>query len=74
MRKEIGRVVCRDDGGNEYSVVMWQNFSDSSALEAANRMTPTTKALALSTGEPVNFIDDNTFEIVESETVIRRVR
>lgn len=74
MRKEIDRVACRDDDGKNYTVVMWQHFSDRGTLEAPGRIAPTTKSLSLSTGEPVTFVDDDTFEIVESETTIRRVR
>jgi len=74
MRKEISRVACRDDDGKKYTVVMWQHYSDRGTLAVPKRLAPTTKSLALATGEPVNFIDDDTFEIVESETIIRRVK
>jgi hypothetical protein len=57
--------IAKSDGGTRYRVYVWQHWVDGSAQ-------PGRKEVRLSTGEPVNSIDDDTYEIAQTGVVIRR--
>lgn len=73
MRREIGRIECEDDQGRPYTVVEYQNYRVWKGMDGVAQEVPTTRAMTLRNGEPVNFVDDDTFEIVRTDTIIRRV-
>jgi hypothetical protein len=72
MRKESNRYRCRDDNGNGYVVIEYQNYRIFNPVSGPRQEVPTTKELLLSTGEPVKYIDDQTFEVVSSDKRLYR--
>lgn len=73
MRRESNRYRCRDDQGNEYTVIEYQRYRVWKPINGPQEEVPTTKELFLSTGEDVNFIDDRTFEVVISDKRLYRI-
>lgn len=73
MRNEIGRYRCRGDSGREYTVVEYQNYRRFQPVSGPAQNVPTTKEMFLSDGRDVNFIDDDTFQIVLTDEVIRTI-
>lgn len=73
MRKEIARYECEDDNLNEYVVVEYQNYTRFTPISGPPEDIPTTKELFLSDGRAVNFIDENTFQIVATDQIIRKI-
>ena len=72
-RRVIDRFKARDDDGNAYVVVECQDFNEYRTLSEPTQWVPGLKSLMLDDGSSVNFIDDNTFKIVKTDTIIRRV-
>ena len=73
MKKEISRYTCVGDSGREYTVVEYQNFRVFRPLNGPSQEVPTTKELFLSDGRDVNWIDDNKFQIVITDEIVRKV-
>jgi hypothetical protein len=73
MRKEIGRHDCRGDSGRQYTVVEYQNYRRFQPLNGPAQDVPGTKELFLSDGRDVNFIDENTFQIVLTDEIVRKI-
>lgn len=72
-RREIARYECEDDDLNEYTVIVFQNYRRWVSVDGRSKDVPTTKEMFLSDGRPVNFIDDNTFQIVHTDQIIRKI-
>jgi hypothetical protein len=73
MRKEIGRYRCRGADGREYTVIEYQNFQRFEPMSGPAQDVPTTKECFLDDGRDVNWIYGDTFKIVITDEVIRRV-
>lgn len=73
MRKEIRRLQARGTSGVTYTVVEYQNFTRFTPISGAPQDVPGSKALLLSDGRHVNFIDSETFKIVATGEVIKAV-
>lgn len=73
MRKEIGRYYCMGDSGHEYIVIEYQNYRRWQPLSGPAQDVPTTKEMFLSDGRDVNFIDENTFQIVLTDEIVRKI-
>ena len=73
MREEIARHECEDDNLSEYTVIEYQNFTTFRPISGPAQRVPTTKMLMLLDGRAVNWIDDNTFQIVETDQIIRKI-
>lgn len=69
----IRTIRCEDDQGNQYQVEEWQEFIDAGHMRDPNARIPGMKELRLSDGSPVNFIDSDTFKIVRTDAIIRRI-
>jgi hypothetical protein len=67
MRKEINRYRCVGDSGREYTVIERQNFTRIQPLNSPAQDLPGTLDWILSDGGAVNFIDDNTFQILNTD-------
>lgn len=70
--REIERIDCEDEDGNEYVAVVYQDFLISEAMGRAPQELPGLKELRLSDGSHLNWIDDNTFQIVANDKVLKR--
>jgi len=73
MRKEIARYECEDDNLNEYTVVEYQHFSTWQPVKGPAKEVPGALEYFLSDGRDVDPLDDNTFRIVNSGLVIRKI-
>jgi hypothetical protein len=73
MRKEIDRHSCKDDQGNRYVVVVFQNFLPAGTLENPKQTVAGLKEARLLNGDPVNFVDEKTFMIVTGGTIIHKL-
>ena len=73
MRKEINRYRCIGDSGREYTVIEYQNIMRFQPLNGPAQDVPGTKGCFLSDGRDVNFIDDNSFQILDTDEFIRKI-
>lgn len=73
MRKEINRYRCIGDAGREYTVIEYQNFTRHQTLNNPPQDIPGSKGCALSDGRDVNWIDENTFQIVQTDEFVRKI-
>lgn len=69
---EINRFKARSDSGSVYTVVEYQTIIHFEGLSSGGSMKGT-KSLVLSDGRHVNYIDENTFKIVATDEIIRKV-
>ena len=75
MRDVIDQFDAIDDEGTTYRVLVWVKRIDTSSLERGRSWTHSSlREARLEDGRHVNRIDDETFEIVETNTRIRRIR
>jgi hypothetical protein len=74
MKREIGRYTCMDAGGTLRTVVEYQNFSTFRPINGRPSEVPGIKDYRLSDGRHVNWVDDMTFQIVETDELLRRPR
>ena len=71
MEEESARYRCEGDDGSLITVLEFRHF-DCAETESGRRRYPGARRLALSTGEPVRYIDLTTFEIIGSGELLRR--
>jgi hypothetical protein len=63
--------IAKSDSGTRYRVWVWQHWADP-LQDAAAR--PATQEIRLATGERVNRIDDDIYEIAQTGVRMRRDR
>jgi hypothetical protein len=73
MKKEINRYRCIGDSSREYTVIEYQNIMRFQPLNGPAQNVPGTKTLFLSDGRDVNFVDENTFQIVLTDEFVRKI-
>jgi len=73
MEKVIATHRMKADDGTVYEVDEIQEFTGSSSLSGGRKWIPTLTRLELPDGSHANHIDDDTFEIVATGEIIRRV-
>jgi hypothetical protein len=73
MKKEIDRYQCIGDSGREYTVIERQNFTRVQPLSGPPQDVRGTLDWILSDGRDVNFIDDNTFQILDTDEFVRKI-
>ena len=71
MERVIATHRMQDDFGNVYAVDEIQEYVDAEDLNGPNWLEGM-KRLELEDGSAVNFVDENTFEIVSTGVLIRR--
>ncbi len=60
--------------GVRVTVNVFQEFVEATAMgDTARQWIPGMKRMELGDGSPVNYIDANTFKIVETDEIIRKV-
>ena len=69
---ERQRFRCVADDGSEHTIIEFQEMIDTSTLKG-RELVPGIKSLRDSHGGPCNFIDDDTFEIVQTGQIVRKV-
>jgi hypothetical protein len=65
MEEELARYRCQGDDGAFLTVIEYRHVDVVCAATGARR-------LGLSTGEPVRYIDAETFEVIASGELLRR--
>lgn len=70
--EKVDAILCRSDDGTIYEIEAWQKYVRQS-IDGEIRQARGTQSFQTSTGGPVNRIDDHTFMIVETDTIVRRV-
>jgi len=73
MRKEINRYRCIGDNGREYTVIEYQNVIRTQLKSGPPQDVLGTKDWCLSDGGEVNFADENTFQIVLTDELVRKI-
>lgn len=73
MIEVTDRIFCADDDGNRYLVVEYTKMITSRPLSGRSVTTPGPKDYRTSDGLGVNYIDEDTFKIVRTNTIVRRV-
>ncbi|MBI0477400.1 hypothetical protein D9601_18825 [Sphingomonas sp. MA1305] len=71
MEEESARYRCVGDDGSPLIVVEYRHVGQLDT-DAGPRRYPGARRLALSTGEPVRYIDACTFEVIDSGELLRR--
>jgi hypothetical protein len=73
IRKEINHYKCIGDSGHQYTVIEYQNFTHFKPLNGPAEDVAGTKGWLLLGGGYVNFVDDQTFQIVNTDELIRKI-
>lgn len=71
MKKHIGSFNAADANGKIYKIDVYQHFVVSRSLNSTET-SPGRKEYRFGTG-PVNLIDDQTFQIVHTDTEVKKV-
>lgn len=70
---EINRFLTKTDTGKEYVIIEDQEYIDTSSHDDANAKTPGLRSLRTVEGLDVNRIDSETFKIVITNEIVRKV-
>ncbi|MET3526481.1 hypothetical protein [Phenylobacterium koreense] len=74
MERELERFECQDEDGRRYTIVAYQEFTAFNPVSGSTRWVAGLKRLELSDGSSfVNYIDEQRYKIVATDTVVRRV-
>lgn len=71
--REIGRFFARTDSGKEYEVIQYQKYIDVSTGDSPGEEMPGLKSMETTDSLHVNYIDSETFKIVETNEISRKV-
>lgn len=72
-RVVIGSFRAVSDGGTQYEIVIFQEFIPTSSHDDPQGEVPGLKSLLTDTGLVVNYIDPETFKIVATNEIVRKV-
>ncbi|MBY8822814.1 hypothetical protein [Sphingomonas colocasiae] len=72
MMEELARYRCIGDDGTRVAVVEYRYVHLARSSTGTRRHLGATK-LTLETGEPVRYIDEACFEVIDSGELIRRI-
>jgi hypothetical protein len=73
-QRQTDRIIAVDDDGDEYVIIEYTTFIEFRPISGPATWTKGTKELRLDTGQHVNWIDDDTFQIVSNDRVLRRLK
>lgn len=71
MREEVRRFGAVTADGTQYTVVEWQRYTGRQPLAGAKSRAAGSIYLTLASGESVNQLDDRTYQIVQTDEIIR---
>ena len=74
MRKVIERFDAMSEDGHRVMLVRWQNVIDTRAEDGTRTHGVEPDSLATADGDAVNLIDDDTFEIVRTAMIVKRIQ
>ena len=70
--REIGRFSAKSDSGQVYVIIEHQEYNQVRTLKVDTEL-PSLKSWVTSTGLFVNQIDAETFQIVQTDEIVRKV-
>jgi hypothetical protein len=70
---EVKRFLAKSDDGKYYTIIEYQSYTSTATLENPHGEIAGFKRLVTSTGLQVNFIDAETFKIVETNETLRKL-
>lgn len=70
---EIDRFLVKTDSGKEYVIVQYQEYISARSFNDPHGEVAGLKRLSTSTGLHVNYIDPQTFKVVETDEIVRKV-
>lgn len=73
MEKEIRRFIAETDDGEKFTIIEYQNFTTHRPINGPSQTIPGLKRLTLLDGSHVNMIDEETFQIVQTDQIIRKI-
>ena len=73
MEREINRFQAKTDKGKEYTIIEYQQYENTGTFDKPNDITATTTRFLTSDGEIVSQIDSETFQIFNTDGVVRKV-
>lgn len=74
MERQIDCFDAKTNDGRRYSVVVYQEFVDATAMgDQTRKWLPGLKRAELSDGSSLNRIDNDTFKIVATDEIIRKI-
>lgn len=77
MEQEIDRFEAKADDGTVYTIIEYQEFTEHRPVDSPNtEWVKGMKRLELEDGSPVNAVrnDPETFQIVATDQIVRRIR
>ncbi len=69
----INRFSARANNGKEYVIIEYQKYIDAGAGDHPNDEIPGVKDYRTTTGLQVVYIDSETFKILETDEIVRKV-
>lgn len=73
MADLIARHIAESDDGETFEVLEYQHYTQARPLSGSPTRLPTVREYFLSDGRDVNWVDSETFKIVETDQIIRKV-
>lgn len=70
---EIERQQVISDAGNEYTIIEYQEYISVNSFDNTNNEIKGLKSLITTTGYSVNYINPDTFKIVNTNEIVRKV-
>ena len=71
MIRMIDQFTATAETGETFTIQLWQEFITVDSLGGRETL-PGLKSLRTDTGQNVNYIDENTFQIVQTDMIVRR--
>ena len=72
MRKEIDRFNAKADSGKMYTITIYQEYIPAGTLDSPHDMIEGPKSVFTSSGDRVNRIDSETYQIVQTGEIVYR--
>ncbi len=73
MKTIIEEFDAVSESGQVHSIIVWQEWHDVGTASDPTAKVPGLKEMITSEGIHVNYIDPNTFKLVNTDEIIRRV-
>jgi hypothetical protein len=70
---EIGRFLAKSESGEEYIIIEYQEYVSAATMGNPHAEVAGLRSYFTSTGLHVNYIDSETFKVVETDEVVRKV-
>ena len=74
MRREIERFDAESEDGDRVTIIRWQKVIDTGAQDGTRIHAAGLDSFTTDDGNDVRLIDDDTFGVVRTEMIVRRVQ